>query len=117
MAYPRDAPGPSLRRTRTRTWNAGEQGTGIIDQSIDLIAHKKPNLKVMEINKTAGDWTNVWLDNLVLVRSSRVARDKCSFVTNDAAQAQSVFLHTLVFLLRYFYDILPYLDFEKLFIT
>ena len=65
--------------------NMGHQPTGKVDQLIDLIAHKKPNLKAMEVNMVVGDSTSVWLDHLVLAKSPRAARDKFIFYTNDAA--------------------------------
>lgn len=67
------------------TESLGHQSTGKIDQLVDLIAHKKPNLKVMEINMVAGDSTSVWLDRLILAKSPRAALDGFSFVTKDAA--------------------------------
>ena len=68
-----------------RAPHADGQPTGKLKQLIDLIAHKKPNLKVMEVNIVVGDSTSVWLDSLGLAKSSRAAHNQCSFVTNDAA--------------------------------
>lgn len=74
-----------LGRPGSRKLNRGNQPMGNFNQLLDLIAHKKPNLKVMEVSMVAGDRNSVWLDTLMLAESSRAAHDKFSFVTNDAA--------------------------------
>lgn len=53
-----------------------------LDHVIDLIAHKKPALKVMEINLSSTDITSIWFhetDN-----PSRAAYSQYSFVSSDA---------------------------------
>ena len=65
-----------------KTWAMYDQP---VDRILGLVAHKKPSLKVMEVNMIAGDSSSVWLDNLSTSTSSRASRDQCSYVTNDAA--------------------------------
>ena len=56
-----------------------------VHEIIDLIAHKKPNVKVMEVvNMASGDSTSVWLDRSHSDKSFRAASRAFHFVSNDA---------------------------------
>lgn len=58
-------------------------------QLIHFIAHKRPNLKVMEVNMTPGDLTSVWLDEGNFDKDSRAAYLEYSLATPDATTLMS----------------------------
>jgi len=55
------------------------------NQLIDIIAHKKPSLKIMEINISSHDQTSIWLDEGDFDETSRAACKEYHFVASDAA--------------------------------
>lgn len=57
---------------------------GAVHEVIDLVVHKKPNVKVMEVNMASGDSTSVWLDGSLSDKSFRVASRAFQFMSNDA---------------------------------
>ena len=56
-----------------------------IDEVIDLVAHKKPNLNVLEINDVAGDDTSLWLGRGPKTNSSRAASQQFHYTSKNAA--------------------------------
>lgn len=54
------------------------------NEIIDLVAHKKPNVKVMEVSMISGDSTSLWLDGSRSDESFRSACRALHFVSNDA---------------------------------
>ena len=56
----------------------------ITNELIDLVAHKNPNLKVMEVNMIRDDSTSVWLDRNVLDKSTRAASAQYHYTSVDA---------------------------------
>lgn len=55
-----------------------------IHKVIDMIAHKKPNLKVLEVNMIAADHESVWLDGVYFDRAVRAAYSQYHFASSDA---------------------------------
>lgn len=55
-----------------------------VNEIIDLVAHKKPNVKVMEVNMVSGDSTSMWLDGSASEASFRAACRAFHYVSNDA---------------------------------
>ena len=55
-----------------------------INQLVDLIAYKKPNLKVIEVSMTTGDSNSIWLEGPSAEKSIRAVCNKISLATNDA---------------------------------
>ena len=51
---------------------------------IDLVAHKNPNVKVMEVNMMRDDSTSVWLDGNISDRSTRAACVQYHYTSVDA---------------------------------
>jgi hypothetical protein len=60
-----------------------------VSQMIDFIAHKRPNLKVLEVNMTPGDLTSVWLDRGNFDKDSRAAYLEYHLATTDATTLMS----------------------------
>jgi len=60
-----------------------------VSQLIDFIAHKRANLKVLEVNMTPGDLTSVWLDEGHFDKSSRAALLEYNLATRDATTLMS----------------------------
>jgi hypothetical protein len=60
------------------------------NQLIDMIAHKKPSLKVMEVNVSLDDQTSIWLDEGDFDEASRAASKEYHFVTSDATVLMNV---------------------------
>jgi hypothetical protein len=56
-----------------------------VSEIIDLVAHKKPNIKAIEINAIPEDSQSVWLDGSFSDKSIRAAYQKFQFSSNDAA--------------------------------
>ena len=56
----------------------------IANELIDLVAHKKPNVKVMEVNMVRDDSTSVWLDGNVSDKSTRAAYSQYHYTSIDA---------------------------------
>lgn len=56
-----------------------------IDRVIDVVAHKKPNLRVIEINMMPKDTTSLWLEGLLSGKSIRASYSKYQFVSPDAS--------------------------------
>lgn len=54
------------------------------NELIDLVAHKKPNVKVMEINMMREDSSSAWLDGNALDKSTRAARTQFHYTSVDA---------------------------------
>jgi hypothetical protein len=61
-----------------------------VSQLIDFVAHKIPNLKVLEVNMTPGDLTSVWLDGTNFDKDSRAAYLEYHLATTDATTLMSV---------------------------
>jgi hypothetical protein len=61
-----------------------------VSQLIDFIAHKRPNLKVLEVNMTPGDLTSVWLDGRNFDKDSRAAYLEYHLATTNATTLMSV---------------------------
>ena len=57
---------------------------GTISEMVDLILHKKPDAKIMEVNAVPGDSTSVWLNGRFSDRSVRAACREFHFLSNDA---------------------------------
>jgi acyl transferase domain-containing protein len=55
-----------------------------LSKVINLVAHKKPNLKVMEINLDPKDTSSLWLQQDLADTSARGAAKKYHFIFNDA---------------------------------
>lgn len=82
------------------------ESPGEVNRILDLLTHKKPHLKVMELSLINGDSTSLWL-NAPLDKSLIAARGKYRFVTSDAsalieAQARLDHLTNIDFSLSYF---------------
>jgi hypothetical protein len=60
-----------------------------VSQLIDFIAHKRANLKVLEVNMTPGDLTSVWLDEGNFDKDSRAALLEYNLATRDAKTLMS----------------------------
>lgn len=58
---------------------------GKVDLLLDLIAHKQPNLKVLEINLLAHSSDSIWIDSENQDHQARAACTKYTFATGDAA--------------------------------
>jgi hypothetical protein len=54
------------------------------NQLLDMVAHTKPSLKVMEVNISSDDQTSMWLDEGDFDESSRAACKEYHFVASDA---------------------------------
>lgn len=68
---------------------------GTVNEIIDLVAHKKPNLRVMEFNMVSGDSTSIWLDGSLSEKSFRAANRAFHFMSTDAkalVDAQEIYL-------------------------
>ena len=55
-----------------------------ISEIVDLVLHKKPNAKIIEVNAVHGDLNSVWLDGSVSDKSIRAACREFHFASNDA---------------------------------
>lgn len=64
--------------------DSGDVAIGTVHEIIDLVAHKNPNMKVMEVNMVSGDSTSMWLDGSLLEDSFRAASRAFHFVSTDA---------------------------------
>lgn len=73
-----------LKTPQDNSHNIWDQNLIEVNQVIDLIAHKKPTLKVLEINLRPNDSTSIWLDGNSFDKSSRAATRKHVFATMDA---------------------------------
>jgi hypothetical protein len=74
------------------TYGNTSQGSSLptrVSQLIDLIAHKKPNLKVLEVNMTPGDLTSAWLDGTNFDKGSRAACLDYQLAASDATTLMS----------------------------
>jgi hypothetical protein len=60
------------------------------NQLIDMVAHKTPSLKVMEVNVSADDETSLWLDESGFDEASRAASKEYHFVASDATLLMNV---------------------------
>jgi hypothetical protein len=69
--------------------NHGGTWLSRVSQMIDFIAHKRPNLKVLEVNMTPGDLTSVWLDGGNVDNDSRAAYLEYHLATTDATTLMS----------------------------
>jgi len=69
--------------------NPGDTWLTRASQLIDFIAHKRPNLKVLEVNMTPGDLTSVWLDEGNFEKDSRAAYLEYHLSTPDATTLMS----------------------------
>lgn len=56
-----------------------------VGEVIDLVAHKKPNLKVIELNAIPDDSQSVWLSGSFFDKSTRAAYQKFQYSSIDAA--------------------------------
>ena len=65
-----------------KLFDTEEKILGKVDQIINLIAYKKPNLRVLELNLNAGDSTSAWFGGNHPVRA---AYEQIELVLNDAA--------------------------------
>lgn len=59
-------------------------------QLIDMAAHKKPGLKVMEVNTSADDHSSLWFDAGDFDNASRAVYKEYHFVTSDATVLMAV---------------------------
>ncbi|KAL8645664.1 MAG: hypothetical protein Q9226_007199, partial [Calogaya cf. arnoldii] len=66
-----------LAKAADHTWETA-------NQLIDLVAHKKPNVRVMEVNMIRDDSTSAWLDGNVSDKSSRAACANFHYTSVDA---------------------------------
>ncbi|KAL8895775.1 MAG: hypothetical protein Q9192_003453 [Flavoplaca navasiana] len=66
-----------LARAAEHTWETA-------NQLIDLVAHKKPNIRVLEVNIIRHDSTSAWLDGNVSDQSSRAACGYFQYTSVDA---------------------------------
>lgn len=66
--------------------SAGNQA----NQLIDMVAHKKPSLKVMEVNIFSDDQTSMWLDEGDFDAAARAACKEYHFVASDAPVLMNV---------------------------
>ncbi|KAF4630892.1 hypothetical protein G7Y89_g7242 [Cudoniella acicularis] len=64
--------------------------TNRVTQLLDLAAHKKPNLKVMEVNMLPGDETSLWLDDGKAEQRSRAACQEYHFGSADVTALMNV---------------------------
>lgn len=55
-----------------------------ISEIVDLVLHKKPDAKIVEVNAVHGDLKSVWLDGSVSDNSIRAACREFHFASNDA---------------------------------
>ena len=62
-----------------------DEATATVHALIDLVAHKKPNLTVMEINMVQGNTESAWLGDQKHEQSIRAACSKYEFTSVDAA--------------------------------
>jgi hypothetical protein len=60
------------------------------NQLIDMIAHKKTGLKVMEVNITSEDQTSIWLGEDDCDEASRAAYKECHFLATHATVLMEV---------------------------
>ena len=65
-----------------------EKSTSKLNHVIDLVAHKKPGLKVMEVNLSLNDTSSIWFE--VADKSSRSAYQQYLFVSADPNSLISV---------------------------
>ncbi len=65
-----------------------ENSTSKLNHVIDLVAHKKPGLKVMEVNLSLHDTSSIWFE--VAKKSSRSAYQQYLFVSADPNSLISV---------------------------
>ena len=65
-----------------------EKPTSKLNHVIDLVAHKKPGLKVMEVNLSLNDTSSIWFE--VRDKSSRAAYQQYLFVSADPNSLISV---------------------------
>ena len=56
----------------------------LMNELIDMIAHKHPNLKVVEVNMLLDDSTSVWLHEDIPGTSIRAAAAQCRYTSVDA---------------------------------
>jgi NADPH:quinone reductase-like Zn-dependent oxidoreductase/NAD(P)-dependent dehydrogenase (short-subunit alcohol dehydrogenase family) len=64
--------------------DAETRGWDKVQEIVDLIAHKKPNAKVIEASLVPQDSSSIWLEGLSSESKARTAFDSYSFLTNDA---------------------------------
>lgn len=63
---------------------SGDVALGTVNEIIDLVSHKKPNVKVMEVNMISGDSSSMWLDGSLSENTFRAASRAFHFVSPDA---------------------------------
>lgn len=71
------------------TPNSADTWLAQASQLIDFIAHKKPNLKVLEVNMTSRDLTSLWLEEGNFDNEARAAYLEYSFAATDATTLMS----------------------------
>ncbi|RDW89666.1 putative polyketide synthase [Coleophoma cylindrospora] len=85
-----------------------------INQIIDLVAHKKPNLKIMEVTMIPGEVSSLWLDGDNFDKSVRTACREYHFASSDATvvttaqedySSRGVFKFSLLDLTKPTYDV------------
>jgi hypothetical protein len=67
----------SARSDQDHAWD-------ITNELIDLVAHKTPNVKVMEVNMMRDDSTSAWLDGNISDKSTRAACVQYHYTSVDA---------------------------------
>ncbi|EOD48494.1 putative polyketide synthase protein [Neofusicoccum parvum UCRNP2] len=78
---------PDLSRIRTQEQAQGLSCTGVQDV-LDIAAHKKPALAVLEINVAVGDASCLWFEGRE--RANRLTYSKYAFMASDARDLVSV---------------------------
>jgi hypothetical protein len=63
---------------------------GEVNKLIDLVAHKKPNLKVLEVNVATNDLTSIWLDRESFDKVTGAACVEYELLLTDAATLMNV---------------------------
>jgi hypothetical protein len=64
--------------------NQEDPHTSTINQLIDMVAHKTPSLRVLEVNMSAEDQTSIWLEG-DFDKQSRAAYKEYTFASSDPA--------------------------------
>ena len=74
----------AMDTSSTTSRNQKDGPATIINRLVDMIAHKKPNLKVMEVNMVPGEPKSIWLDGDCFDKSSRAACCQYLLTSNTA---------------------------------
>ena len=82
---PQEALGELAKKdTQSDVSSYQERAWNITSEIIDLVVHKTPNLKVMEVNMMRDDSTSSWLDGESFDKSTRAACLQYHYSSNDA---------------------------------